>query len=111
MNPQVEDSPEEVEDISDNEDRNDAEDTPVGQILPVEVIPEELPNRDPNLMQKRFRHSIRNERRNYYKLYYKGFTKVARVTVLINGLDEPYTYKEAINSPEREQWLQAIQSE
>ena len=111
LNPHIEDSPEEVEEISDNEDLNHAEDTPTGQNSPAEAISDELPAGDPNVRQERFRHFTRNERRNYHDLHHKGFAKVARVAALMDGYDEPYTYKEAMDGPEREQWLQAMQSE
>lgn len=102
LNPHIKDSPEEVEEISDNEDLNHTEDTPTGQNSPAETISNRLSARDPNVREKRFRYSTRNKRRNYHKLYHKGFVKVIRATALINGYNEPYIYKEAIDSPERE---------
>ena len=112
LNPYIEDSPEPspdpIKEISDNEDPD-----PVspGQIPPAEVTPDQPGSGDPNVRQERLRNSTRNQRKDYHQLHYKGFAKVARAAALMDGLDKPYTYTQTINRPEREKWLQAIQSE
>ena len=111
MNPYIEDSSKEVKEILDNEDLNHAEDISTGQNSSIEIISNKLFTGDLNVRQERFRHFIRNERRNYHNLYYKEFAKVVRAAALINRYNELYIYKKAMNGPEREQWLQIIQSE
>ena len=115
FHPYVEDSPEEPplqnEEIPNNEDQDGSEDVPQGQNTPAEVDPPELPPGDPNVVPERLRHSTRNQKVNYHDLHHKGFAKVARAAALMDGYDEPSSYKEAVNGPEREQWLQAMQSE
>ena len=119
LNPYVEDSselpqessPELVQEIPDNEDSNDPDPVLTGQIPPTAVTPDQSGTGDPNLRQERLRHSTRNERKDYHELHHKGFAKVARGAAIMDGLDEPYTYKQAVNGPEREKWLQAMQSE
>ena len=111
LNPYVEDSPGPIEEISDNEDPDDPDPVSPGQIPPAEVTPDQSGSGDPNLRQERLRNSTRNQRKDYHQLHHKGFAKVARAAALMDGLDEPCTYAQAINGPEREKWLQAMQSE
>ena len=111
----MEDSPKEPplqnEEIPNNENQNGSEDVPQGQNTPAEIDPPELPPGDPNVIPERLRHSTRNQKVNYHDLHHKGFAKVARATALMDRYDKSSSYKEAVNDPKREQWLQAIQSE
>ena len=104
-------SPDAAEIISDNEDSNDPDLAITGENTPEETHSDESATGDPNIRQEKFRYSTRNERKDYHQLHHKGFAKVARAAALMDGLDEPYTYEQAIRGPEREQWLQAMQSE
>ena len=115
LNPHVEYSPEQspdpTEQISMNEDSDGIDRVPIGQISPEETHPHQSGAGDPNVRQERLRHSTRNQRKDYHELHHKGFAKVAHAAALLDGFDEPFTYKEAINGLEKEQWLQAMQSE
>ena len=79
--------------------------------MPVEATSTQPGTGDPNLRQERLRDSTRNTRKDYHQLHHKGFAKLARAAALVDGFDEPFTYKDAVNGPEKEQWLQAMQSE
>lgn len=115
LNPHIgrnnEASPGFVQEISEEDEESEPEDAPTGQISPEDTNPPEIAGGESNLRRESLRRSTRNDRKDYKQLHRKGFAKVASVASSLGGLDEPMTYKQAINSPERDHWLQAMHSE
>ena len=110
-NPHIEESPEHPHGVEEISDRDEPDVDPTGQIPPVDATPTGPESGDPDILPERLRHSTRNERKDYRQLHQKGFAKLARAAALMDGFDEPLTYEQAVGGPEKQQWLQAMQSE
>lgn len=56
-------------------------------------------------------HPRENTRHNYKDLHQRGFSKIAKVTAPQHGIVEPKTWEEAMNGPQKEQWMAACKEE